>query len=139
MAIFSKPLVGLYGLSPESTDLARNLFLLHCVAACTVHPTAFCLTNSFRAASDVRYTMIISMISMWVFRVGLSYVFGKFMHMGVMGVWYAMVCDWTFRAVIYGTRFIRGTWLTKYKALKTEEQKRPRLKTEVFSVIRLLV
>lgn len=119
MAIFSKPLVGLYGLSPESTDLARNLFLLHCVAACTVHPTAFCLTNSFRAASDVRYTMIISMISMWIFRVGLSYVFGRYMGMGVMGVWYAMVCDWTFRAIIFGARFIRGTWLTKYKALKT--------------------
>lgn len=120
MAIFSKQLVGLYGLSVDSTALGQKLLLLHCVAACTVHPTAFCLTNSFRAASDVRFTMIISMVSMWIFRVGLSYVFGRYMGMGVMGVWYAMVCDWTFRAIIFGTRFIRGTWLTKYKALKTE-------------------
>ena len=120
MAIFSGPLVGIYGLSPESTGLAQKLFLLHCAAVCTVHPTAFCLTNSFRAASDVRFTMIISMVSMWIFRVGLSYVFGRYMGMGVMGVWYAMVCDWTFRAIVFGTRFIRGTWLTKYKALKTE-------------------
>lgn len=118
MAILSGPLVGLYGLSAESSDLAQKLFLLHCVSVCTVHPTAFCLTNSFRAASDVRFTMIISMISMWIFRVGLSYVFGKFMELGVMGVWYAMVCDWTFRAIIFGTRFLKGTWLTKYRAFK---------------------
>ncbi len=122
MALFSKPLVGLYNLSPESSALARKLLILHCVSVCTVHPMAFCLTNSFRAASDVKFTMIISMISMWVFRVGLSYVFGKYMGMGVMGVWLAMVSDWTFRAIIFGTRFVRGTWLTKYKALKTQNE-----------------
>ena len=120
MAVFSGPLVGIYGLSAESTELAQKLFLLHCAAVCTVHPTAFCLTNSFRAASDVRFTMVISMVSMWIFRVGLSYVFGKYMGLGVMGVWYAMVCDWTFRAIIFGTRFVRGTWLTKYKALQPQ-------------------
>jgi Na+-driven multidrug efflux pump len=121
MAFFSKQLVCLYGLSPESSELARKLFVLHCISVSTVHPTAFCLTNSFRAASDVRFTMVISMISMWVFRVGLSYVFGKFMGLGVMGVWYAMICDWAFRAIIFGTRFVRGTWLTKYKALEKKQ------------------
>ncbi len=118
MAIFSKQLVGFYGLSPESTAIARNLLVIHSFAIALVHPTAFCLSNSFRAASDVRYTMALSITSMWIFRVGLSYVFGKYMGMGVMGVWCAMFCDWIFRAVCFGTRFVRGTWLTKYKALK---------------------
>ena len=70
------------------------------------------------AANDVRYTMTLSIISMWIFRVGLSYLFGKYLGMGVTGIWYAMICDWIFRAICYGTRFARGTWLTKYKALK---------------------
>ncbi len=121
MAVFSKQLVGLYGLSAESTALAQKLFILHCVSVSTVHPVAFCLTNSFRAANDVRFTMLCSIISMWVFRVGLSYVFGKYMGLGVMGVWCAMVCDWIFRAAIFGTRFLRGTWLTKYKSLNTSD------------------
>ncbi len=117
MAIFSKQLVGFYGLSPESTAIARNLLVIHSFAIALVHPLAFCLTNAFRAASDVRYTMTLSITSMWIFRVGLSYVFGKYMGMGVMGVWCAMFCDWIFRAVCFGTRFVRGKWLTKYKAI----------------------
>lgn len=117
MAIFSKQLVGFYGLSPESTAIARNLLLIHSFAIALVHPLSFCLTNAFRAASDVRYTMTLSITSMWIFRVGLSYVFGKYMGMGVMGVWCAMFCDWIFRAVCFGTRFVRGKWLTKYKAI----------------------
>ena len=54
---------------------------------------------------------------MWIFRVGLSYVLGKYLGLGVIGVWIAMISDWTFRATIYGTRLIKGTWLKKYKAL----------------------
>lgn len=121
MSIFAEPLVRLYNLSPEATELARNLLIYHSIALALVHPTAFCLTNSFRAANDVKFTMILSITSMWVFRVGLSYVFGKYMGMGVTGVWCAMFCDWIFRASCFGIRFIRGIWLTKYKAL--EERK----------------
>lgn len=119
MAVFSKPLVGLYGLSAESAAMAQQLLVVHSIVLAIIHPVAFCLTSSFRAANDVRYTMIISVISMWTCRVGLSYVFGKYMGMGVMGVWIAMMCDWVFRAIFFGIRFIRGTWLTKYKAIET--------------------
>lgn len=118
MAIFSKPLVGLYGLSADSTALAQKLLIMHSIAIATVHPMAFCLTNSFRAANDVKYTMILSIISMWVFRVAFSYILGKYLGLGVVGVWCAMILDWIFRAICYGTRMIRGTWLTKYKALE---------------------
>lgn len=93
MAIFAKPLVGLYGLSPESADLAHKLLLMHSLAIATVHPTAFCLTNSFRAANDVKYTMMLSIASMWIFRVGFSYILGKYLGLGVTGVWCAMILE----------------------------------------------
>jgi len=118
MCIFVKPIVGLYNLSGESEKVAVEIILWHSLFVCTVWPTAFTLPNSFRAASDVRYTMIISVCSMWIFRVFLSYVFGKFMGFGTIGVWYAMFCDWIFRAIVFGVRFIRGTWLTKYKPVE---------------------
>ena len=119
MAIFAKPLVGMYGLSPEASDMALQLIVIHSIILAVIHPTAFCLANSFRAANDVSYTMIIAIASMWICRIGFSYVFVKYLGMGVMGVWLAMFCDWIVRAIIFGTRFIRGTWLTKYKALET--------------------
>ena len=117
MCIFVKPIVGIYNLSPESSSLTIQIILTHSLCVCTIWPIAFPLPNAFRAASDVRFTMIVSICSMWVFRVFFSYVFGKYMGMGVMGVWYAMFCDWTFRAIVFGTRYIKGVWLTKYKPL----------------------
>ena len=86
------------------------------------------LPNAFRAASDVKFSMKISVFSMWVFRVALSYVFAKEslslfgftipgFGMSVLGVWVAMYVDWVFRAILFVIRFVSGKWLTKYKAM----------------------
>ena len=115
LCLFSWEFVGLYHLSEESTALGVQLLFMHSVMVCTVWPTAFTLAHAFRAASDVRYPMVISILSMWVFRVGLSFVLGQVMEFGLIGVWIAMGCDWLFRAVIYGIHYLRGTWLTKYE------------------------
>ena len=119
--IFIYPLTGLYDLSHEAQSTAVKLVIAHSIIASIMHPMAFCVANSFRAASDVRYPMIMSIVSMWVFRVGFSYVFGLYLHMGVIGVWLAMFCDWVFRASLYTVRFVRGTWLTKYKPLNIDK------------------
>lgn len=122
LCIFSKPIVGLYNLSEESSVLAQNVIFFHSIFVCTIWPFAFTLTNTFRAASDIKYTMVWSAISMWVLRVGMSYVFGELLGLGVWGVWIAMCCcDWVFRATIFAIRFIRGTWLTKYVPLEVEK------------------
>ena len=114
----SPVIVKLYHLSPESSSYATKLLLMHTITVCTIWPVSFTLPNAFRAASDVRYTMVISIISMWVFRVGLSYVFGKILGLGVIGVWLAMFSDWLFRGSIFTIRFFKGTWLTKYKPIE---------------------
>lgn len=120
IVILLPQIVGLYNLSDASSDLARQLILIHTFNVCTIWPMSFTMPNAFRAASDVRYTMILSIISMWVFRVGLSYLLGGHMGYGVVGVWIAMGGDWLFRAVTFGARYIRGTWLTKYKPVAAE-------------------
>ncbi len=114
LAVFSSPFIGLYNLSPEASSLARQIFFFHTIFLCTIWPLAFTTQNIFIAASDVRFPMILSVLSMWVFRVGLSFVFGKYLAMGVRGVWLAMFCDWTFRAVFFSIRYFKGTWLKKH-------------------------
>ena len=86
-------------------------------------PIGFMLPSAFRAAGDVRFPLIVSMITMWVFRVAGSYVlaldtvsvFGLFsfkgLGMGVMGVWVAMSIDWVFRAALFFIRYLSGRWL----------------------------
>jgi Na+-driven multidrug efflux pump len=47
---------------------------------------------------------------MWTFRIGLSFLFGKFFGLGLMGVWLAMVSDWIFRIICFGFRYFSGKW-----------------------------
>jgi len=54
--------------------------------------------------------MILSIISMWIFRIGFSVVLGVYLHWGVFGVWVAMTIDWLFRAVSFTIRYARGKW-----------------------------
>jgi Na+-driven multidrug efflux pump len=49
--------------------------------------------------------MWVSMISMWVWRIGFSYLLAIFFHLGVLGVWIAMTIDWVFRSTCFILRF----------------------------------
>ncbi|MGN0158508.1 MAG: MATE family efflux transporter [Brotaphodocola sp.] len=104
MSIFSRSIVGIYHLSPEASELARNMILIH-VLAMSVWPLAFAIPHALRAGLDNRFTMIISVFSMWFFRIGFAYLFVKVLHTGVMGVWFGMFIDWIFRAIMYTNRF----------------------------------
>ena len=54
--------------------------------------------------------MIISTFSMWVFRVGFSYILSRNLGMGVFGVWVAMIIDWAFRVLLFGIQYFQGGW-----------------------------
>ena len=47
---------------------------------------------------------------MWIFRIGFSYLVGKYMGLGVFGVWVAMVIDWVVRAICFIIRYFNGKW-----------------------------
>lgn len=115
LCIFAKPLISLFGLSAESAGLARQIILLHSLAAGIIWPIGFVLPSAFRAAGDVKFSMVASMSSMWVFRVGLGYLLVSGiipgLSLGIWGVWLAMLVDWLFRTVLYFIRYHSGKWL----------------------------
>ena len=76
-----------------------------------VWPLAFTPANAMRAAGDVRFSMTLSVLSMWIFRVALCTVLIRVFGFGVLGVWIAMFVDWTNRAVCYTIRFLQGKWM----------------------------
>ena len=71
---------------------------------------AFTLPSALRAAGDAKTSMMISIPSMWIFRIGFSYILGKYFGMGVFGVWVAMIIDWVVRAVLFTIRYCGGKW-----------------------------
>lgn len=108
------PLIGgitaVFQLSSETASIAIQLMWIHGVCAMVIWPASFTLPNALRAANDVRYPMMISIFSMWTFRIGCSYLLGQVWGMGVVGVWLAMIIDWIFRASLFILRFCRGKW-----------------------------
>ena len=114
--IFLRPLVGIYALSGETMELAILLVRIHAGCGILLWPSSFVLPNALRAANDVRFTMIVSVLSMAVWRLCFSYIIGVRMGMGAVGVWIAMVVDWVCRVICFVTRFQSGVWKTKYKA-----------------------
>lgn len=124
LVLLGRPIIGVYHLSPEGTQIAMQLTIFHCICVSLIRPLGFNLPCVFRATGDTRFTMVVSTLSMWIVRVGCSYVFAletvqlfglsfPGLGMGIMGVWVAMAGDWIVRAVLYTIRFLRETWLTK--------------------------
>lgn len=99
-----------YHLSPETAAITRKILLYHTLCCVTIWPVSFTLPNTLRASNDVKYTMIIAIISMWIFRILFSFVLGKWLGWGVFGVWVAMTLDWAVRAVLFLIRYIKGRW-----------------------------
>ncbi len=106
LIILMLPLIlKLYGLSDETSTLARQLIMYHCILSSLIWPLSFALPSALRATYDVKFTMWISLVSMWVWRIAFSYVLAIYFGMGVLGVWIAMTIDWLFRSICFVTRF----------------------------------
>lgn len=105
-------LVTLFNLSPEAMAMASQVLKFCAIANMLFWPMAFTLPNSLRAAGDAVFTMMVSLTTMFVCRVALSYVFACSwgFGLGLLGVWLAMFCDWIVRAVCFLWRYWRGSW-----------------------------
>ena len=117
LVILGMPLLlGLYNISAETYQIAWMLVLIHCACGIVLWPVSFVLPNALRAANDVRFTMVVSIASMMIWRLGFSYVLGIGFGMGAVGVWIAMVIDWGCRSAFFVGRSVSGKWKTKYRA-----------------------
>ena len=114
------PVLSLYGLSPETLELTRTLVMLHNGFAILLWPLSFTFPNMLRACNDVRFTMGISVFSMFAFRIVLSIIIGVHFGLGAIGVWIAMIVDWVFRSICFVIRYLHGKWRITGYLVKTQ-------------------
>lgn len=100
-------------LTLEARTLARYMIYWHAAGTALLWVPAFDTPAALRAAGDVNYAMIISIISMWIFRVAGAYLIASYMGVGAVGVWIAMDLDWVFRAIMYLKRWHGKKWESK--------------------------
>lgn len=105
-------IMDVYNLSPETAKVAEEIMIFHSVSCVLIWTPAFTLPSTLRAAGDAKTCMLISIPCMWIFRIGFSYILGKYFGMGVFGVWVAMVIDWGVRVIFFELRYCRGKWKT---------------------------
>ena len=103
-------ILNLYSLSSEARNLTFILVIMHNIMATALHPTAFVLPNGLRAAGDVKFSMVVGIVSMILFRLGAAVLFGIIFNLGIIGVWISMGYDWLCRSVCFVIRFIKGKW-----------------------------
>ncbi|MBQ9448141.1 MAG: hypothetical protein IJU61_16195 [Victivallales bacterium] len=56
-------------------------------------------------------SMVASIASMFIWRIGFSHVLGIGLGWGAYGVWTAMVVDWVCRIICFSVRYRRGKWV----------------------------
>lgn len=114
LALLTPMLVGFYNLSSKATELTCLILWCHAALACIFWIPSFTLPHVLRASGDVIFPMSVSIVSMWVCRIGAAYLLNYLFHWELFSVWAAMFFDWIVRAVVFVARYLSGVWMTKY-------------------------
>lgn len=120
VAALTVPLAGLlarfYTSDPEVINVTKHLLWLNALFM-PIWAASWVLPAGLKGARDARYTMYVSMFSMWCARVVAGYLLGIELGMGVIGVWLGMFLDWTVRGLFFWGRFTSGKWLNNYRKM----------------------
>lgn len=112
----TKPITILGGMEPESARMCFQMMAWITVVKPLVWVVSFIPAYGMRAAGDVRFSMITSCVSMWVFRFCLCVFLIRVIGMGPLAVWFGMFTDWTIRGIVFLWRFHSRKWL-KHKVV----------------------
>ena len=107
------PICALAGMEPDARELTRQVMLLISIVKPFLWTMAFMPAHGMRAAGDVRFSMWVSVISMWISRVALTTVLCRILGMGLVGVWCGYFADWAVRSTIFTLRYRSGKWSEK--------------------------
>ena len=111
MYAITRPITIFGGMEPESAKLC--IFMVTCITIVKplIWDMAFIPAYGLRAAGDVKFSMTVSVLTMWLCRVTLATVLARVFHMGPMAVWIGMFTDWGVRNIIFTIRFHSRKWL----------------------------
>lgn len=101
----------LYSPSAQAMPIINHCLLILSVAL----PTIFCDSSitpmTLRAAGDIMFPTVVSIVSLFACRLTLGYVLTITLGLGVPGVWIAMFVEWSIRAVLLRTRINSKKWV----------------------------
>lgn len=108
--LITKPVTLLGKMEIESAKMCFNMIIFITITKPISWALSFIPAYGMRAAGDVKFSMIVSTLSMWLCRVALCIYLCKVWGFGPIAVWIGMFADWTVRGIIFTWRFLSGKW-----------------------------
>ena len=106
-------LLNSYNISEEARAVAWNCLIICLSFQFFTYPLSFGMPAVLKASSDVKYVMVVAVVSMVLMRVGLCYILTcdwAGARLGAIGLWIGMVSDWIVRSAFFGGRVLSGKW-----------------------------
>jgi len=124
LALLTVPFAGLlaqfYTRDEEVIHVVKLLVWLN-AAFMPLWAASWVLPAGLKGARDARYTMWVSLLSMWGGRIVAGYLLGVVLGFGVVGIWMGMFLDWMIRGACFYRRMNSGRWLWKYRPLPEKQ------------------
>lgn len=102
--------VKIYSISAQTASLVIILVLINNIFNGLAYPFAGPLGNGLRAAGDIKFTMIVSVLLTVFARLFFSALFGIWLKLGVIGIAWGMSIDIVIRGIIFIMRYKSRRW-----------------------------
>lgn len=106
-------LLGFFNPEPDTIPLIQRLLWIAIIPMPFFWSMSNVMPYSLRSAGDATYSSVVSLITMWVIRVGAGYIAAIPLGFGVEGVWVCMSLEWVLRFILFWVRFKGDKWLSK--------------------------
>lgn len=112
---FSMFIVRMWGYGAEAEQISLKCLYFCLAVQMLTYPLSFTTPAILKATSDVKYVMFSAVISMFLMRVGLSFLMttdkiAGLPKLGAFGYWIGMCSDWVLRSVLFIARLLSGKW-----------------------------
>ena len=108
--LFRKQLIGWFTDDPEVIRIGSEYLLIVC-SFYLPFTAMFKINGVLRGAGDTFIPMFISLVSLWVVRVPLAWIFSR--RIGETGIWWAIPAGWLIGLILYYIYYSTGKWKTK--------------------------
>ncbi|MGL4338620.1 MAG: MATE family efflux transporter [Turicibacter sp.] len=107
--IFSDQLFGIFTQNEEVLKILKSITFIEIFLELG-RSVNLVLVRSMQAAGDMKYPVVLGVLSTWGVATLFAYIFGIVLGWGLPGIWIAMALDEVLRAIIFYIRWKKGGW-----------------------------
>ena len=110
LALLGRFLVGIFTKDPEITEIVTQLLFFQ-ILLDPMRVSNEILVNSLNVLKDVKFPVIVGILTTYILVIPLSYLFVSKFGMGLRAVWIIFILDEALRRLLFTLRFKSGKWM----------------------------